>query len=310
MSYAIYALNWKQQELHHEFVSRKKDAFHVWGDVIAFITEYNRGLVTDRTDDVTALQKQHDDLNAFILEELPNWTLVTLEIMDKDTEERLDEIFDFLNRYREYCDEFSFVDNRDALVLMSRLDFGLRRLVDRRFHANWLEGTQEAKDKQQAEFLWYSNQVKVFKALLRMDIDMEKYNQLIEQGLGHHSIIRDAEKVKDVDPNGEYIWWTNQGDCEGVMAYHEKARFEGMIPWGGPLRDHVFKELSSRNGRHAAGCVWGLKDQPTFDRSNDFHRYIIKYCGGVLITYEDLMTVRHNQGFVTDLKLKPLWELK
>ncbi|MNB58573.1 hypothetical protein D3C87_598550 [compost metagenome] len=310
MSYAIYALSWKKQELHHEFVSRKKDAFHVWGDVIAFITEYNRGLETDRAGDLPALQKQHDDLNAFILEELPNWTLVTLELMDKDTEERLDEMFEFLDRHRRYCDEFAFVDNREALVLMSRLDFGLRRLIDRRFNHLWLEGPQEIRDQQQAEFIWYSNQLRTFNALVTSSVDMDRFNQLTEAWSGPESILKDPAHAVDADPAGEYIWWTNQGDCEGVIAYHEKARFEGMIPWGGPLRDHVFSELRSRHGRHARGSVWGLKDQPKFDEKNDFHRYIIKYCGGVLITYEDLMSVRHNQGFVTDLKLKPLWELK
>jgi hypothetical protein len=310
MSYAIYALNWKKQELHHDFVSRKKNAVHVWGDVITFITDYCKGLNTDPSENVAVMQKQQDDMHAFILEELPNWTLETLEIMDKDTEERLDEMFAFLKAQRKYSDEFTLVDNRDAMVLMSRLDFGVRRLIDRRFHHLWLEGPQEIRDQQQAEFIWYSNQIRVFNAVVNSSVDMERFSQLAEAWTGPRSILKDPAHALDLDPAGEFIWWTNQGDCEGVIAYHEKARLEGMIPWGGPLRDHVFRELRSRHGRHAAGCVWGLKDQPKFDRTNDFHHYIIKYCGGVLITYEDLMSVRHNQGFVTDLKLKPLWELK
>lgn len=310
MSYAIYALKWNNEELHHEFVSRKKDAIHVWGDVIAFITEYSKGLLTDRVNDVAVLQKQHDEINAFVLEELPKWTLVTLEIMDEDTEKRLDEMFVFLSNHRKYCEEFAAVDNRDASVLMSRLDFGLRRLIDRRFNHTWLEGTQEEKDKQQAEFLWYSNHLGVFNALLRNDLDIVKFNQLSEAWLKRQSIVNDPVNGVGVDPNGQYIWWTNQGDCEGVIAYHENARLQGMLPWGGPIRDHVFSELRSRHGRHAAGTVWGLKEQPVLNPSNDFHRYIIKYCGGVLITYDDLMTIRHNQGFVTDLNIKPLWELK
>ncbi|MNI74334.1 hypothetical protein D3C73_1304150 [compost metagenome] len=52
-----------------------------------------------------------------------------------------------------------------------------------------------------------------------------------------------------------------------------------------------------------------MDDQPTFDNSNEFHRYILRYCGGILISHEDLTTIRHNQGFITDLDLKPIWDL-
>ncbi|MNO12992.1 hypothetical protein D3C76_26120 [compost metagenome] len=307
MSYAIYALSWKRQELHHEFVSRKKDPVQVWGDVVAYITSYFKGLKTDLVDTMVDLQKTQDDLHAFILDELPNWTLVTLDLIDKDTEERLDEMFEFIDRYREYCDELGFIENRDACVLMSRLDFGLRRIIDRRFSKSWLEVTEEEKEKQQADFIYYSNHLRCFNALRRVDIDMVRFNELTRIWSGPKSILVDSETCK-IKP-GAYIWWTNQGDCEGVMAYHEKCRLEGMVPWGGPLPDRVYSELRSRHGRHAKGCVWGMDDQPTFDNSNEFHRYILRYCGGILISHEDLTTIRHNQGFITDLDLKPIWDL-
>lgn len=310
MSYAVYALNYKKVELHYEFVSRKKDPVHVWGDVVAYLFNYCKGMVTDQIETIPELNKTQDDLHAFILEELPNWTLVTLEVMDKDTESRLDEMFEFLDRYREYCDEFGFMENREACVLMSRLDFGIRRMIDRRFSRFWVEGPQSERDKQQAEFIYFSNHLRCFNAMRRTDLDMVKFNELTTNWSGPQSILKDPVNGVDPDAHGEYIWWTNQGDCEGVMTYHEKCRLEGMIPWGGPLRDHLYSELRSRHGRHAAGTVWGLKFQPDFNKVNDFHRYIQKYCGGILITYEDLMTIRHQQGFVTDLNLKPLWELK
>lgn len=310
MPYAIYALSWKQEELHHDFVSRKKTPAQVWGDVITYLNEYYNGSTTDCIDDKAELQKTQDELHAFILKELPNWSLVTLEVMDEDTEGRLDEMFEFINRYHEYYDDFSFIENREACVLMSRLVFGIRRMTDQRLSRFWVEGPQDVKDQQQADFIHFSNHLRCFNALRRTDFDSVKFNELTESWSGPPSILKDPVNNVNLNAHGEYIWWTNQGDCEGVMAYHEKCRIEGMIPWGGPLRDQIYSELRSRHGRHAAGTVWGLKTQPTFNQTNDFHRYIIKYCGGILISYGDLMTIRHQQGFVTDLNLKPIWELK
>ncbi|MNB61110.1 hypothetical protein D3C87_860100 [compost metagenome] len=314
MPYAVYALNWNKQELHHDFTSRKKNPQHVWGDVIAYIINYSKGLSTDRVETSGQLQKDVEDQHAFILEELPKWTLEVLEVMDKDTEERIDEMLKFLDSRREYSEEFAFMENSEALVLLSRLDFGLRRLIGRRFSCTWSDTSADVKEKNEAEFQWYSGQLRTFNSLLTSTIDMDKYSQLMN-AWSPTSLLKDP-LPKDVEPNREYIWWTSQADCEGVMAYHEQARLDGMTPWGGPLRDHVFSELQSRHGRHARGTVWGMKeiygmrDQPEFDEKNEFHRYIIKYCGGVLISYEDLMVVRHNLGFVTDLNLKPIWELK
>lgn len=310
MSYAIYTLNYKNEELHRDFISHKKNPVHVWGDVVAYLNDYYNGTTTDRAEDKAGLQKTQDELHAFILKELPNWTVTTLEVMDQDTEERLDEMFEFLKRYREYCDEFGFMENREACVLMSRLDFGIRRMIHLRFSGEWMKGTLEEFERRQTDFIYFSNHLRCFNAMRRTDLDMVKFNELTTNWSGPQSILKDPVNGVDPDAHGEYIWWTNQGDCEGVMAYHEKCRLEGMIPWGGPLRDHLYSELRSRHGRHAAGTVWGLKIQPDFNKANDFHRYILKYCGGILITYEDLATIRHQQGFVTDLNLKPLWELK
>lgn len=108
-----------------------------------------------------------------------------------------------------------------------------------------------------------------------------------------------------------YIWWTNQGDCEGFIRYHEPIRAEGSMPWGGPIPEYIWDEITSRWRRGARGRLWVSTAHPELDVSiasafktdDNFHHYISNYCGGVPILARDLDVMQRNQGFVTDLSL-------
>jgi len=301
MSYAIYHLR-VGQDVHEDFRSYHKHKHQVLGDAMTFVIEYFRGLSTEPVTDKAVLEADLHLLNEFVYKQLPDIELKVIEVMDADTCERIDEMIAFQDVAKKYSHDFNFTQNREAELLISRLDFGTRRLLDRRFSKYWLEGDKDELAQQQVEFIWYSNQIRTFNALVQNDIDMVRFEQYMQvvQGIKPDDVVKPEGEII---PGAQYIWWTTQGDCESTMDYHERARFEGKMTFGGPLRDEIYHNLRSRNGRHAKGSVWGLRKQPHLT-SDPLHQYIQRYCGGIAITGEDVKTIRHNLGFVTTLDLK------
>ncbi|MNM23105.1 hypothetical protein D3C81_334960 [compost metagenome] len=302
MPYAIYSLNIDGQA-YHEFVSFKKTKHQVLGDVIAFLVDEFKGI----NDDIDYTPKMLGADLCLLGDEMGEYLkaidLQVLEVMDKATEEKIDILLDFVANSREMLGAFSFHDNREAEILLSQLDFGVRRCLDRRFSRFRLDSTDEDRAEDDKTMEWYTIGAGLFKAMLQYGFDEHRFEEIrAKHQILSRSEIERPEAVVGV-PGQTYIWWTTQGDCEGTMDYHSKARFEGKLPWGGEIPDDIMSNLSSRNGRHARGTVWGLETQPTFDNS-DWHRYIQKNCGGVVVRYEDLRTIRSNLGFVTDLNLK------
>jgi hypothetical protein len=302
MPYAIYSLNVDGQQ-YNEFVSFKKTKHQVLGDVIAFLMDEFKGIKDDIEYTPKMLAADLHLLGDEMGEYLKAADLQVLEVIDKATEEKIDILLDFVATSRDLMGAFSFHDDQSTEVVLSQLDFGARRCLDRRFSRFRLDSTDEEREADDKTLEWFAVGVGLFKAMVQYGFDEDRFHDIRAQHqILSRSQIERPEPIPGV-PGQTFIWWTTQGDCEGVMDYHSKARFEGKLPWGGEIPEDIMSNLTSRNGRHARGTVWGLETQPKFENT-EWHRYIQKNCGGVMVRYEDLRTIRSNLGFVTDLNLK------
>ncbi len=98
--------------------------------------------------------------------------------------------------------------------------------------------------------------------------------------------------------NGYLIWWTNQADCEAVIAkdaYH--------LEWP----DYLRNEFGSRLGRNGRGRLWTPHGIPLEEVPWDDNWPLCraaKDCGGVVIHAKDRHLVQSLPGFLTDTTMR------
>jgi len=106
------------------------------------------------------------------------------------------------------------------------------------------------------------------------------------------------------------IWWTDQKECEALVAMNDlwsdyDATIEG-VP------DYIHSEFCSRYGRNGRGRLWshsqfGAVGIP-WDESKPAAR-LASERGGIVIWAKDVHVIFGLPGFVTDLELNLLNEV-
>ncbi len=176
MPYAIYQLEIEGQ-LVSSFISLKKDEAGVLGDVTSYILRN----VKKKKFNPTAKSLEADLCIAMsmVSDRLSEVALRVIEVIDAETEGKIDYMLHFLDRAKYLIPELTTSGNQSALITINRIEFGINRVVNNRLHPGYVHLTDEEKAEVNCIFTEYYHKAFVFLSTAADGYSEEAHNAAI-----------------------------------------------------------------------------------------------------------------------------------
>lgn len=172
MPYAIYELEVAGQI--RDFGSSKKDKAGVLGDVIACLQSNRKQSKVPVTAKVLEA-----DLTLVMMDisgTLNDVVVRVLEVVPPEVEGKIDFILNFLERAKHISPDLTHAGNKDALITLGRIEFGVRRVLSTRLCKGYLHLSEEEKAEADTIFNNYYGQAFVFLSTASQGYTEEAYH--------------------------------------------------------------------------------------------------------------------------------------